>query len=188
MGLAELIHIRNFLIFVYDTIYMNKAGHTKGFTLIELLVVVTIIGILASIVLVSLGTARVKARDVRRIADMKQVVLALEFYVDTYRHYPPTTGATSASERWQMLGECLSAHANCTDNTDSFFIMAAAPIDPSGTGEYEYDYSTNATGNNFVVKAVLETLTHQALKVDSDGIKSDFSNIDCDDPAYCLQI
>ena len=57
-------------------------GRNRGFTLIELLVVVTIIGILAYIVLVSLGSARVKARDTRRIADIRQVTLALEFYVD----------------------------------------------------------------------------------------------------------
>ena len=58
-----------------------------GFTLVELLVVIAIISILATLLLLQLGIARAKARDVKRIADVNQVRSALEQYYDQNGSY-----------------------------------------------------------------------------------------------------
>ena len=62
---------------------MNK----KGFTLIELLVVIAIIGLLSTLAVVALGSARLKARDAKRVSDLKQIQTALELYYMHTRQY-----------------------------------------------------------------------------------------------------
>lgn len=60
----------------------------RGFTLIELLVVIAIIGVLSSVVLASLNTARVKARDAKRQTDIRSLVTAIALYRTDRGQYP----------------------------------------------------------------------------------------------------
>ena len=65
--------------------------------MIELLVVVAIIGLLASIVTVSLTSARAKGRDARRIADIKTIEVSLRMYYTDNGMYPKNIYGSGAS-------------------------------------------------------------------------------------------
>lgn len=80
----------------------------RGFTLIELLVVISIIGLLASIVMVSLNSARAKARDARRLADLRQIQTALELYYDKNGQYPISSGCVADDSISPNTGWCNS--------------------------------------------------------------------------------
>lgn len=71
-------------------------ANKKGFTLIELLVVVAIIGLLSTLSILALNTARARARDAKRVADVKQIQTALEMYYNDAGVYPSaaTPGST----------------------------------------------------------------------------------------------
>ena len=61
---------------------------SRGFTLVELMVVLAIIGLLSSIVLVSLNAARIKARDATRKSQVSEFKTALELYYSRNGNYP----------------------------------------------------------------------------------------------------
>jgi prepilin-type N-terminal cleavage/methylation domain-containing protein len=67
---------------------MKQINNRKGFTLIELLVVIAIIGILSTLAIVALGSARAKSRDAKRVSDMRSLFSALELYYNDNSMYP----------------------------------------------------------------------------------------------------
>lgn len=92
----------------------------KGFTLIELLVVIAIIGILASIVLVSLSGAKNRAKDARITSDMNQIRSGAEIYSSTYNGN--FTGLDGDSGIIALLSDIGSQCPSCyklTTSTDT---------------------------------------------------------------------
>lgn len=67
--------------------------NNKGFTLIEILMVVSIVAMLASVVLSSLGSAKSKGVDTAKINAIRQVKIALGMYYGDKGYYPLTTAS-----------------------------------------------------------------------------------------------
>ncbi len=70
----------------------TTSQHNKSFTLIELLIVVAIIGILAALIIVSVNSAAAKARDAKRVEDLRNIQKALALYYTANGSYPSTSG------------------------------------------------------------------------------------------------
>lgn len=121
----------------------------RGFTLIELLVVIAIIGLLASIIMVSLSGAKAKARDARRQADIKSIQLALSLYYNDNGMYPRNIYCTTG------VSGCSTSAPN-TGLAPTY--LPTVPRDPNGSstctnsaiaGCYKYvAYGTGANCNN----------------------------------------
>lgn len=129
----------------------------KGFTLIELLVVIAIIGILSTLAVVALGGARTKARDSKRVADIKQIATALELYYSDNGNYPSIITPGNS---------IVSPDGNTT-------YMSTIPSNPeprndSGCGNNNYTYSSTPDNTNYSLNFCLGS----SVASTSSGINS----------------
>ncbi len=118
----------------------------NGFTLVELLVVVAIIGILSTLVIVNLGSVRLRARDAQRKSDLRQLQSALELYRADQGGYPVANASP------YQINACP---ASFTSGTTTY--MKVVPCDPEGGSYYNNgNYYYYSDGTTYTLAACIE--------------------------------
>jgi prepilin-type N-terminal cleavage/methylation domain-containing protein len=105
----------------------------KGFTLVELLVVIAIIGLLSTIAVVSLTSARGKARDAKRVADMRQLQTALEQFYNDNNGYP-AVGVVGTYPSLAAANDVVLGGTNSRQLTSNNAAAAGSATGAIGTG------------------------------------------------------
>ncbi len=119
----------------------------KAFTLIELLIVIAIIGLLSTLSIVALNSARARARDARRVADVKQSRTALEMYYNENNTYPGalsqlTTTTPPLMRSIPVAPTLVDGSCNVTQNTYAYAFQSESSGD--GSASYTLTYCIGA--------------------------------------------
>lgn len=139
---------------------MNKK--TRGFTLIELLVVIAIIGILSSVVLASLNSARNKGSDAKIKAQLSGARAAAEVYYDNNSNTYGAAVAGSEAAGSSIGTGCASGMFAASELT-AYTVASNYPSAVAGLGK------CTSSGSAYAISSRLMT-SGQFWCVDSTGV------------------
>lgn len=130
---------------------MNHRLHktaVRGFTLIELMVVIAIIGMLSSVVIASLSTARLRARDASIRGEVQQFATLFELQFNTSGSY------ASLQPGWvYTVADCNAQYGSSNFVTQARAICAKMVSDIGGNGFYSF--TTADPAKNWSIMAYL---------------------------------
>lgn len=170
--------------FKYNKVYMKYVDdqhNVKGFTLIEVMVVITIVGLMASVVLAAMSTAREKARDAARVTAVKELQKALELYRNANGGLYPCSTASPA---------CIAGGAQVNINGSAHNAVFDAAISPYLVSQDDaIIFTANPTWGSIVyrtggtVNAPVRNSYTVMLRREQNAVKGDGTVINAD--AWC---
>lgn len=142
----------------------------RGFTLIELLVVIAIIGILSSVVLASLNTARTRGTDANIKANLATIAVQAELYYDSNSNQYAASAVAACDAASSMFAdttisqaitevESRSTDVDCDAATTSYAISALLPGATDATEDY---YCVDSTGFRGTIADAVDPSTDTA--------------------------
>lgn len=144
-----------------------------GFTIVELLVVIVVIGVLAAITIVSYSGIQTRAKDSRRVGDMKTIVKELELYKVQNAFYPSSSNNGPGGWESSSINPNQFLQSLKTGN-----LASSVPVDPvnnSTSIEYRYyRYSAGEAGCDasrgaFYVLGVIDMESSSGAAANSPG-------------------
>ena len=158
---------------------VHYSSRSKGFSLIEILIVITVIGILSSMLLSSMGgMAGRQARDADRISDIQQLATVVKSKQNQF-HTPPLSGSEGRypsdckTGSLEDLPKCLET-LKVADSKDDLMKMVKDPKqgDPVGDNtDTLHEYFYWADNNSFKICAFLEDQgAFDKLNATKDGV------------------
>jgi len=143
--------------------FLRQLNLEKGATSIaELLLVMTTATVVIGGITLNVSDILNEADDTQRVANLRQIVTALEIYYSDHENYP-------RADFDGLISELINGN-----------YLGSSPTTPE---KYEYQYFNG--GENYILKTSLENPESDYLEADLDG---EIGGIDCQDPYFCLKM
>ena len=167
----------------------------RGFTLVELLVVIAIIGILASMLLPTLGRAREEARKAKCKSNLRQIGLGIQMYANDFNDYMPldleegvSRGETDPMSSLallypeyvssRMIFQCPSTGDNLADMSAGDSFSPQPPAGETGGGGKVSSYGYDDTKNMLMATNTSEiAILADAPQRDGSGTLADANSM-----------
>ncbi len=126
----------------------------KGFTLLEILIVLAVFGLLATLAVLSLNSARASLRDAQRLSDISVLRAGLSQYWLETASYPMSEGVDLGAPGTNT--DTLSANGFVSrDDSSTTVYLQRVPVGPKGNEFYRY----RGGAGGFSIRFVTETET-----------------------------
>ena len=143
-----------------------KLNKQKGFSSVGLLVALTAVTIMIGGFSIAVGDILNESKDTQRIANLRQIATAMELYYSDYQSYPQVT------------------EDNASGRFDDFISQMVNYLESLPTDKAKYDYQDSNSGQDYILKVVLEDPTSSYFEA---SLVPQIQDTDCSKPYYCIK-